>query len=216
MRLYSYCLRHDAGSAPNPFWGICTLAICKPAIRLIAEVDDWVAGLGSSNSPIGDISNRVVYAMKVTSKLTMEEYDQFCKTFIPKKIPDWRSRDYRRRMGDCVYDFSKTNPKIRMSVHTEDNRKRDLSGKYALLSKQFYYFGNKPVKLPDELRPIMHTAQGHKSEANQPYADAFVHWIENLDFPTNKVIGEPQLKEKYSREKDLQVKCSARDLEEEE
>src|SRR5688572_11795221 len=97
MKLYSYCLRYDTGSAPNPYWGICTLVICKPAIRRTAEVGDWIVGLGSANSPIGDISNDVVYAMKVTNKLTIKEYDQFCKTSLPKKIPNWRSRDYRRR-----------------------------------------------------------------------------------------------------------------------
>ncbi len=85
MKLYSYTLRYDDGAAPNPFWGVCSLAIRKPSIRLAAEVDDWIVGLGSAKSPIGDISDHVVYAMKVTSKMTLEEYDQFCKTFVPKE-----------------------------------------------------------------------------------------------------------------------------------
>ncbi len=214
MKLYTYSLRYDDGAAPNPYWGICTLGIRKPAIRRTAEVDDWIAGLGSSHSPLGDISDHVVYAMKVTGRLTLKEYDQFCKTFLPKKLPDWHNRDYRRRMGDCVYDFSGPSPKMRMSIHTEDNRERDLSGEYALLSKQFYYFGNKPVRLPDELRPIMPAAQGYKSDANDPYVDRFIRWIESVDFPPNKVIGEPQRKQEYLQEKDLRAKCSARDLEE--
>lgn len=216
MKLYSYTLRYDSGFAPNPYWGICTLVLCKPAIRLAAEVDDWIVGLGSVNSPLGDISDHMVYAMKVTSKLTLEEYDQFCKTFLPRKMPDWGNRDYRRRMGDCVYNYSSPIPKMRTSVHNEDNRERDLSGKYALLSKQFYYFGDKPVKLPDELRPIMHATQGHKSDSNEPYVETFVKWIEGLDYPPNKIIGEPQLKEEYSHEKELQARCSAQDLEEDE
>jgi hypothetical protein len=32
-RLFSYTVRVDDGAAPNPFRGLCTLAICKPAIR---------------------------------------------------------------------------------------------------------------------------------------------------------------------------------------
>ena len=62
MKLYSYCLKHDRGAAPNPFWGVCTLVICKPVIRRTADVGDWVVGFGSKNSPIGDVSGKVVYA----------------------------------------------------------------------------------------------------------------------------------------------------------
>jgi hypothetical protein len=218
MKLYTYTLRHDSGAAPNPFWGVCTLVICKPAIRRAAEVDDWIVGLGSVNSPIGDISDRVVYAMKVTSKMTLEEYDQFCKTFLPKKKPDWRNRDYRMRMSDCIYNYAAgaTNPKMRTGVHTEENMEKDLSGLYALASKQYYYFGDQPVKLPDDLKPIMHTTQGHKSDANQEYVEPFVNWIEGLDIVPNKVIGEPQLKKQHTREKELQAICSMRDAEEDE
>ena len=35
--IYSYVLRIDDGAAPNPFWEICTLTICKPVIRRNAE-----------------------------------------------------------------------------------------------------------------------------------------------------------------------------------
>ena len=91
---------------------------------------------------------------------------------------------------------------------------KDLSGFYALVSKQFYYFGSQPVKLPDDLKAIMHTAPGHKSVENQPYLDLFIKWIENLDIVPNKVVEEPQLKKQYSYEKELQAICSMRDLEE--
>lgn len=217
MKLYSYTLRHDNGAAPNPFWGICTLVIGKPAIRRTAEVDDWIVGLGAAKSPIGNISDHVVYAMKVTSKMTLEEYDLFCKNFVPKKRPDWRNIDYRMRMGDCIYNYAAgPDPKMRTSIHKEENKVKDLSGLYALASKQFYYFGNKPVKLPEELRPIMHTTQGHKSDENQPYLEFFVNWIESLDIVPNKAIGDPQFKKQYSQEKELQAICSMRDLEEDE
>jgi hypothetical protein len=70
-RLFSYVLRKDDGAAPNPFWGVCTLAICKPVIRRTAEVDDWVVGTGSKRAPDGrDLSGTVVYAMRITKKLS--------------------------------------------------------------------------------------------------------------------------------------------------
>jgi hypothetical protein len=215
MNLFTHSLTYDDGAAPNPFWGLCTLALRQPAIRLAAQADDWILGMGAAASPLGDISDHVVYAMKVTSKLTLEEYDQFCKTFLPRKMPNWRSPDYRQRMGDCIYNYiAGSDPKMRTSIHKEENKEQDLSGRYALLSKQFYYFGNKPVRLPEGLRPIINTTKGHACESNQPFVEAFVEWIEGLDLRPNKVLGEPQMKEEYLRAKELQSLCSMRDLEE--
>lgn len=82
MKLYSYCLRWDDGAAPNPFWGVCTLAICKPAIRRTAKVGDWVVGLGSANSPIGNISDSVVYAMRVTDAKSASGTDHSLTTAL--------------------------------------------------------------------------------------------------------------------------------------
>ena len=33
MVIYEYVMTDDTGFAPNPFYGICTLACCKPVIR---------------------------------------------------------------------------------------------------------------------------------------------------------------------------------------
>lgn len=51
-KLYSYCIPCDDGAAPNPFEGVCTLVICKPRIRLTAEVGDWIVGTGSKRARI--------------------------------------------------------------------------------------------------------------------------------------------------------------------
>jgi hypothetical protein len=208
MKLYTYCLRYDGGAAPNPFWGTCTLVICKPAIRRTAQLGDWVVGLGSTNSLIGDISHYLVYAMKVTSKLTMKEYDQFCKISLPKKIPDQESPDYRLRNGDCIYDYGTGKyPKMRPAVHNECHRVHDLVGKFALLSKHFYYFGSQPIPLPEYLYPIIHAMQGHKSMQNQPYLELFVNWIENLGYKKNKIYAIPQYQLKRLTTCDFQRTC---------
>jgi hypothetical protein len=215
MILYSYCLRYDGGAAPNPYWDICTLAICKPAIRRVAQPGDWIVGIGSSASPVGDISGQVVFAMRVSRTVTMAEYDDLCKGQFPGKIPNWRSKDFRRRVGDCIYDFSNhANPKIRRSVHDERNRKVDLGGKNALLSEHFYYFGDQPRPLPEYLLPIVHQTQGHKSRANMQYAAPFVAWVENAGLEVNRLYGEPQLKADILGDPDCLAKCSTRDLEE--
>lgn len=214
MKLYSYSLRYDAGSAPNPFWGICTLVICKPVIRRCAEEGDWVVGLGSTKSPIGNKSDYVVYAMRVSRKLTMQKYDEYCRMHHSEKIPQWRNRkDYKLRLGDCIYDYSQGKPpKLRDSVHTERNRERDLGGLYALISNHFYYFGDKPIRLLDPLRPIIHATQGHKSDANQPYIEEFINWIESQGYKLNTLFGEPQLKSEFVLDKGVRAKCAHRDL----
>jgi len=215
VTLYSYCLRYDAGSAPNPYWDVCTLVICKPAIRRLAQLGDWVVGLGAASSPMGDMSGHVVYAMRITQLMTLREYDVFCGSNLPGKIPKWASRDYKKRVGDCIYSFSDVGgPTLRPSVHDESNRRVDLGGMNALLSDYFYYFGDRPRELPKHLSPIIHPRQGHKSRANAQYAGAFVEWIEGLDLKPNELYGEPQRKREIMANSESAAACSRRDLDE--
>src|SRR5690349_17838620 len=86
MTLYSYCIPVDDGAAPNPFWGICTLAICKPVIRRVAKKGDWVVGTGSKE--LG-LENQVVYAMQITDVESMQQYDKHCSSELKEKIPIW-------------------------------------------------------------------------------------------------------------------------------
>jgi len=196
VTLFSYCIPHDTGAAPNPFWGICTLVICKPKIRGIAEIGDWIVGTGSKNSPVGDMSGRVVYVMKVTEKLTMEQYDTFTQQYLPEKVPDWSSPDPRRRVGDSIYDFSCTPPRMRQSVHSgkdlEKNLKRDISGRNALLSNYFWYFGHKACKLPDNLQQIGIQSPNHRSNLNDSYIEKFLEWLDGLGLEPNRLYGRPQ------------------------
>ena len=184
-KIFSYVLRYDDGAAPNPFWGICTLTICKPAIRRTAKIGDWVIGTGSKNSKCEDginhdFSNHLVYAMKISKILTMSDYDIYCKQYIPEKIPDWKNRDWKKRIGDCIYDFSNgKDPNIRKSVHNEANRIKDLSGINSLLSDTFYYFGEKAIVIPQNLKKIIKRNQGHlKIENEELYIkrDKLVHF----------------------------------------
>lgn len=187
--LYSYCVRYDGGSAPNPFDGTCTLVICKPAIRRVAQVGDWIIGTGSKVSPVGDTAGRAIYAMRITEKLSMADYDKRCRDKLHMKLPDPDSRDQRRWAGDAVWDFSVEPPRCRPSTHDEGNRKTDLGGLNALLSSDFVYFGKNAPMLPKKLLGLVKQGPGHRAAANAHLLDAFLAWIEKQPLG---IQGEPQ------------------------
>lgn len=204
MRLFSYTVTHDYGSAPNPYWDVCTLTICKPVIRRVAQKGDWIVGLRG---------NSVVYAMRVTDRKTLAEYDRYCQSSLRKKLPDWRSRDCARRAGDCIYDFATAStPTLREGIHSAENMETDLSGVNALLSTDFYYFGNNALPLPKRLHPIVQK-RGHKSDANDPYKDTFVRWICASRMAHNRVMADPELKNELILP-GCRLECSSRDLQE--
>lgn len=173
--LYSYCIPIDDGAAPNPYWGICTLAICKPVIRRNAKIGDWVVGTGSKKY---SMQNKVVYAMRITDVLTLREYDNICKSRYPDKIPDLENKDLKKRAGDCIYFHNNGKLIQRDGVHGSGNYDTDTNGKNVLLSEHFYYFGNNPIELLPELFPIVKQGQGHKSRSNAKYVNQFINWIE--------------------------------------
>jgi hypothetical protein len=179
-RLFTYTIPIDDGAAPNPFRGMCSLTICKPGIRRVATKGDWVAGLGSKRAPSGDLSGRLVYAMRVEEILSLREYDRQASERWPSRVPNLGSADLSERLGDCIYDYSKGEPLQRPGVHNSRNKKTDLSGMNALISRDFYYFGRSAIPLPDDLaRHICHQTQGHRSNSNGPYFKGFVDWIRN-------------------------------------
>jgi hypothetical protein len=221
-KIYSYVLRIDDGAAPNPFWGTCTLTICKPAIRRKAQIGDWIIGTGSKNAicndgKVYDLSDKLVYAMKINDIKTLQDYDNFCKSSLPNKIPNRQTNYWRLRVGDCIYDYSKGhNPSIRDSVHKESNRERDLSGRNALLSDNFYYFGEEPIPLPPDLKPLIKRNQGHRKIENPYLVSRFEGWIKQ--FGKNIINADPQMRSKFKRQgtDDIVSKCAKQDFDEDE
>jgi Nucleotide modification associated domain 2 len=221
-KIYSYILRFDDGAAPNPFWDICTLTICKPTIRRNAKIGDWVIGTGSKNSKcndgnVHDLSDSLVFAMKISDIKTLEEYDIFCNRHLPKKIPNWRSPDWRLRMGDCIYDYTNvTEPKIRGLIHNEENRRRDLGGINSLLSNNFYYFGEEARPIPTELKQIIKRNQGHKKIELSELVTKFEVWIDQ--FETNKIYADSQMRSIFDTKVSKVVisKCAKQHFDEDE
>lgn len=133
-RLYSYIVAEDAGFAPNPFHGFCTLATCKPRIRNTAQIGDWVIGTGSRAS---GREGRLVFAMRVTRILTFQEYWEDPQ-YVAKR-PNMASCCYTVACGDNMYPPSK---KPRPAFHCGSKEyNHDFSSPYVLISDDFVYFG---------------------------------------------------------------------------
>ena len=71
QRLYRYVIDHDKGFAPNPFFGVCTVACCKPRIRKFAEVGDIIVGYGAKKYGLG---GQIIYWMAVDEISDFETY----------------------------------------------------------------------------------------------------------------------------------------------
>ena len=165
----------DRGSAPNPFGGICTLALCKPQIRKYCEIGDWVLGFGSKQL---DHENKMIYAMKVDDKMTFEEYDKFCNNQYRIKLPEHSTQ------GDCILykvDCSNTYKQRENVLHTYEIIQHEISSEFVLLSKQYYYFGDNAVEIPQHINPISPIGRGYQSVKNQQYVNEFEEWINTFE-----------------------------------
>jgi hypothetical protein len=170
-KLYSYVVQSDSGFAPNPFWGYCTLACCKPRIRLGAKAGDWVIGTGSKSNAG---NNKLIYAMKITDKLPFDAYFQDPR--FRQKIPSWGLVEER---GDNLYHENKLGAgiQVRPYHHKEEQISHDLGGVYVLISDYFFYFGRCAIELHDQFYPLIKRGPGHKCRFAVEDIAAFTGWL---------------------------------------
>lgn len=186
-RIYSYVVRYDSGFAPNPFYGYCTLATCKPGIRRTAQIGDWIVGSGSNDKTVRR-GGKFVYAMRVTETKTFNEYSLDSR--FEKKKP-YRSGSRKQSCGDNIY-FRKSKGsewRQRDSFHSlpdgginHDHVARDTGTDRVLISDDFLYFGGEGPKIPLRLkdrdgRPLCKTGIGASVFDDQRLLGAFVAWF---------------------------------------
>jgi hypothetical protein len=180
VRLFSYIVASDSGLAPNPFWGSCTLAVCKPVIRRTAEIGDWVVGLSPKAS-----GNRLVYAMQVSEKLPFDAY--FADARFERKKPDYTAPGAVWRRGD---NFYMPGPEPGAFTQLRSNHSKpdgedpkskawDLSGLYVLVSDNYWYFGESGQPLPESLHALK-VGRGHRCHFPQEVIDEFIAHIRRL------------------------------------
>ena len=144
MAYYAYKITRDYGFAPNPFFGFCTLACCKPHIRAKAEVGDWILGTGAVEN---NLLYNLIFAMKVTEKMDFKEYWNDVRFFRKRPV---LNGSLKQLHGDNIYHME-NELWVQMDSHhsfmdgklNEANLKQDLSGKFVLVSNHFIYLGAK-------------------------------------------------------------------------
>ncbi|RZL15346.1 MAG: hypothetical protein EOO89_13455 [Pedobacter sp.] len=195
-KVYIYVVARDFGFAPNPYHGVCSLATCKPAIRSTAQVGDWIFGVGGSGLKA---TGKCIYAMRVTKKITFNEY-WFNPQYNDKKPV--RNGSKRMVVGDNIYYYDEKT-QIWHQAHShhsmsdgtinKSNLLRDTSSQNVLLSKYFFYFGlSAPVIPEDILKGIKYENRiGHrKFDTKEAYR--LIEWIEDEHFKSlNLVVAKP-------------------------
>lgn len=197
MKLYSYIVARDFGFAPNPFYGTCTLATCKPDIRAKAKVGDWVVGTGSKSN---GLNGYIAFAMQVSEILTFNEYwhDQ---RFLRKR--PYMHGSLKQAYGDNIYHQDPNSGEwMQADSHhscadgslNRGNLVRDTKSENVLVGEEFYYWGGSGPRIPKLYREwegvdICKNGPSHKCRFPDEMAADFVAWIRSHG--VNGYIGDP-------------------------
>ncbi len=198
MKVYSYLVEHDLGLAPNPFGQYCTLAVCKPKIRKSGKLQlgDWIIGTGSKaleETSNRKVRNHLIYAMEVSEIISLEEYWNDNRFQYKKPI---MNGTLISMYGDNFYHLDEKGNWIQEdSAHANidgtpnlNHLKIDTSGKNALISDFFYYFGDSRQSIPESLIEICHVGIGEKVLSDE-LATIFIEWLKS-NFKTG-IHGDP-------------------------
>lgn len=182
-RLFTYKVASDTGSAPNPYCGVCTLALSVPRIRQEAEPGDLVVGFGCRAAADPDEEFRVVHVMQVDEVVSWPHYIAMCRAALPGKIPGPGAPE--RYAGDCIYPLEVGRvgriPLASLSGHDASSYPKDVeAGANVLMARRFWYFGagdRHRLVVPDTLRELSPAGQGHQSRKNTCLLPGFVAWF---------------------------------------
>lgn len=189
MKIYSYMIDHDFGLAPNPFGQYCTIAVCKPNIRKSKnlKIGDWIIGTGSKSleksSGIKCVS-RLIYAMKVTEVIKLNEY--FLDPRFEYKKPNMNGT-LMTIFGDNFYFLDESDNWIQLDcahrnkdgIFNSEHVRKDIGGENALISDLFYYFGQNAPQIPEQLKKVCHSTQGAKIVRPDELVNHFIEWLQS-------------------------------------
>ena len=182
QRIHRYVVQHDKGFAPNPFWGFCTLACCKPRIRKRARRGDIIMGFGSASAEVG-LGGRVIYWMKVDEIISFDQYWSQSR-FAAKKAE--MQAGLMACYGDNIYHRDGSGIwKQANSFHSDGeglgrgNLERDTSTTdRVLIGREFAYWGGTARQFPKALKHLVPRGQAEPYKISESDKAKVLAWIE--------------------------------------
>jgi hypothetical protein len=170
--LYTYVMQHDTGLAPNPFWGICTLAVCTPNHQgSRATRGDWIAGVSDKRH-----GYKLIYMMEVDERIRMDDYFHDERFATKKPILDGTAQ---QRCGDNFYSLDAAgqwtqHPNL---YHDRACLAQDTKHPWVFVGRRFWYLGLKAVDIPAAFMPMF---GGRGARVNHPpeLVASFKAWVE--------------------------------------
>ena len=194
--MYTYVVEHDYGFAPNPFFGTCTLATCKPRIRAKADIGDLILAVGSKKFGLDE---NIVFHMFVAEICTFDEYWND-ERFLQKR-PEF-SGSKMRAVGDNIYRHEDNgvwsqSPSLHRRIFDKidaEHLGRDTSSDRVLIAYEFTYWGGDGPRIPRSLL----TGQSKKLVGGRPVRCNFsdeqirstVRWLHSFHAP--QISGTPR------------------------
>lgn len=185
MNLYSYIIARDFGFAPNPFYGWCTLATCKPLIRSNAQIGDWVIGTGAKTKY--RLAGHLIYAMRVDEVLTFDNYWSDQRFFCKRPL---LNGSLKQMYGDNIYHRTGNRWIQEDSHHSKEkgrpnkkNINNDTKANRILASSKFVYYGNHAPEIPKIFRPYNKTGENiccpgrNHIRISGDLAKVFINWL---------------------------------------
>ncbi len=187
MKLFTYVVARDYGFAPNPFFGYCTLATCKPGIRATASKGDWVVGTGAKTKY--DRVGYLIYAMRVDEVMDYDSYWNDLRFICKKPV---MNGSLKQLYGDNIYHRFEGRWVQVNSHHSLDtgnpnlkNIEHDTSSNLVLIARKFVYYGSAAPLIPKKFRQYRSTNEdlccpGRRYAIKSPeLTAAFESWLES-------------------------------------
>jgi hypothetical protein len=200
MKGFSYIISRDYGFAPNPFYGICTLATCKPIVRKHCDVGDYVIGLSPRDRGRG---NKLIYLMRVTEVSRFDDYWNDARFACKKPV---MNGSLKKAYGDNIYHHDVRGNWLQDDSHhtmpdgsvNEVNLLRDTgTTDRVLISNDFYYWGRNCITLPPDLVRSLTIGVGQR-RLEAAVVQKVIDYVDSLD-QEKGYLGDPLKFHKFIR-----------------
>ena len=209
QRLYRYVIDHDKGFAPNPFFGVCTLACCKPDIRKHAALGDMIVGFGPKKYGLG---GKIIYWMTVSEIIDFDTYWNDPR-YIKKRPKMGGSLSLC--FGDNIYHRSPEDKSWiqEQSFHSDENSLRGLGNlkrdtgttENVLVASEYSYWGGSGPATPSRFQSIIKEGRGYQFNVDdENLKNDFIEWL--LSMPDRGFRNDPA---DWSHDKQIRQQLTA-------